>query len=90
MDEESPKNFTINKFVIAIVLFIGLGFVITTTLSYYQGTSTQSVLEQRATVGDALFELNKQQSADIKLLTEKLDALTIKLENLEKAGKSIR
>lgn len=89
-DEEPKKAVTANKLVISLLLFVGLGFLLTTFVNYSQTTTTQQALERRAAVGDELLELNKKQAQDLKNLMEKLASIENKLDNLEKQGKPIK
>lgn len=88
MDEE--KSVTKNKIGIALILFVGLGFLINTFLSSNQSTVTQNTLEFRAQEHEEILQSNNKQDEKFKILIDKITNLETKLENLEKTGKSIK
>ena len=90
MAEGQNKLITVNKIVMALIVFLGIGFLTNSFLNYSQNATTQTTLEERAVVGDEILKLNKNQSEQIKTLVEKVTNVETKLENLEKAGKSIK
>lgn len=90
MTEETKGGFTANKLVFALVLFIALGFLFNTALTYTQASNTQETLESRAQVGDESLRLNREQTEQMKVLLEEMKIIREKLENLEKSGKIIK
>lgn len=90
MEDEAPKNITLNKLIITIIIFVGIGLFLNTFLSYNQNAATQTTLGNRAEVGNEILELTKEQGKQIVTLVEKVGNLETKLENLEKTGKTIK
>ncbi len=67
-----------------------MGFVINTSVSYNQRIETIQALESKIQIVEASYELHKQQTEQLNVLLEKVSNLEIKLEKLEKTGKSIK
>ncbi len=51
MDNETPKTVTGSKLVITAILFIGLGLLLNSLLTYNQVTGTHTTIEGRVEVG---------------------------------------
>lgn len=90
MDNETPKTVTGSKLVITVILFIGLGLILNSLLTSNQVTGTHTTIEGRAEVGNEILKLTKDQTEQIKILSNSVANVETKLENLEKTGKSIK
>lgn len=90
VSDKRAGGFSVNKFVVAVLIFMALGLLIEAVTSYSQRTVTQTTLENRAVVGDENLRLNKENNEMIKQLKEQVNNLENKLNNGENTGKPVK
>lgn len=87
-DDKAPtKKFSPNKIVIALLMFLGLGFVINSVIGYNQRVETIQIKQERVVSSDMILEQNTVMAEQMKILLEKVTNLENKIDNLEKTGK---
>ncbi len=64
-----------NKLVVAVLLFLVVGFLMSTFTSYTQNSDLQTGLESRKTVGDEILRLTQEHSEELKVLKDEMQKL---------------
>ena len=87
MESNNINKVNTNKMIISLLIFLVIGLLVNTAFNYIDAYTAHNRTEQRAVVGDEILELNRTQSAQIKILLEKVTILENKIDNISQQQK---
>ena len=74
-EDTRAGGFSLNKFFVAVILFIAIGFISDKITSYTQLSATQDKIDERAVVGDDIQKTVKENNDMLKQVIDKLNNL---------------